>query len=306
MRNLTHKQFNENLIKDLSGIYPGARLTPVDMKKPKGLSYQGISFVPDLSMAGPVINTDQFYKEYRRTRDYEGCLETVRTFIEESLHLIPGISAKTLLDYDAMKENLVLQMLSIEGNEELLETLPHRIIGDMALCCRFLFDKNKHCVHSMLVNRDVLKELSVDEETLFADALHYAPINKPFTLTTLEEMVRILEPAMPQAESVPIYVASVEDSFFGASVLAYPDFLEYAADVIGGSYYVIPSSVHEVLLISEAEAFEAEELHEMLCNINDNVVEEEDILSYSLYLYDEDTKTLEPIIYPEPFAGRLG
>ncbi|MBQ6223438.1 MAG: hypothetical protein IJJ44_12570, partial [Solobacterium sp.] len=78
---------------------------------------------------------------------------------------------------------------------------------------------------------------------------------------------------------------------YGASALFYDGVMNRVADRIGGSYYVLPSSVHEVICVP-AYRMEWTDLQSMVRNINDTVVSDEDVLSDNVYYYDADTGAL--------------
>lgn len=74
---------------------------------------------------------------------------------------------------------------------------------------------------------------------------------------------------------------------FGAIALFYPGVMEAVADLIGGSYYVIPSSRHE-MLAAPAEGYDPENIRNMLREINRTEVDEKDRLTDEIYFYDAE------------------
>lgn len=95
---------------------------------------------------------------------------------------------------------------------------------------------------------------------------------------------------MPES---PMWVATVEGGMNGASVTQLPDFLQEAAERLGGDYFVLPSSVHEVLFIRDDGSFEREALETMVKGVNATEVSEADFLSDSVYHYDSDDHIFE-------------
>ena len=72
---------------------------------------------------------------------------------------------------------------------------------------------------------------------------------------------------------------------YGASILLFEDELAAVAEKMHGDFYILPSSVHEVLAVPE-DLMKDQELKEMVKNINDSEVAEEEILSYTIYKYN--------------------
>ena len=72
--------------------------------------------------------------------------------------------------------------------------------------------------------------------------------------------------------------------------MLYPEVLKDGLEVLGDSFYIIPSSIHEVLLLKVDQRNTPKELAEFIKATNDNVLDKDDILSYKLYFYDKESK----------------
>ena len=75
--------------------------------------------------------------------------------------------------------------------------------------------------------------------------------------------------------------------------MLYPNLFRKLSDVMDSSYYIIPSSIHELLLIPSADYTDREEIKAMFRKVNDNQVRPEERLSYSLYGYDNKNSRIE-------------
>jgi len=91
----------------------------------------------------------------------------------------------------------------------------------------------------------------------------------------------------------PIWVATVEGGQNGACILQYPDFLDQAAETLGGDFYVLPSSIHEVLCIADDGSMELSHLEEMVRSINEAEVAPADRLSDNVFHYDSEEHIFE-------------
>ena len=83
-----------------------------------------------------------------------------------------------------------------------------------------------------------------------------------------------------------MYIATNEDRMNGASVLAYPDFMETAVECLNGSFYILPSSIHEVILLPEKSGFDVQELQMLVRHVNATEVAPKERLSDHVYHYD--------------------
>ena len=89
-----------------------------------------------------------------------------------------------------------------------------------------------------------------------------------------------------------MYVLSNTIRNFGAAAIMYDRRLEHIGEYLREDYYVLPSSVHEVIIIPKSKAPGKRELIEMVSDINATQVEEEDVLSDNAYYYDRRLKKL--------------
>lgn len=114
-----------------------------------------------------------------------------------------------------------------------------------------------------------------------------------FRLTKKIEDPRILE-SYPNRPFLDMQIASNCNRGYGANVILYPGFLKQQAEKLGGDLVVIPSSVHEMLLIPEGQGeMDASELNRMVQFVNATEVPEEDVLGTQAYIYRADTDKLE-------------
>ena len=200
-------------------------------------------------------------------------------------------------DYEKVKDHTYLRL--IPGNSPVLTETPHRMIEDMALVVNihlenFSDENGRSCV---VVTKPLMDMYGINEAQLFADAEKNSLAEEPLVFTPLCDMIRSLiesnEVPSPEEAGIVTYIATNKSGFHGASVLAYPDFAEKAAETIGGSFYMLPSSVHEFILIKDDGKPNAKDLNKMVKNVNETVLEPRDLLSNQCYHYDAKKKVLE-------------
>ena len=146
---------------------------------------------------------------------------------------------------------------------------------------------------------------------VFADAEKNSLANEPIVFKPLVDMIKdlISNDEVPNPEDVGIvtYIATNQSGFQGAAVAGYPDFAEKAAEAIGGSFYMLPSSVHEFILIKDDGTPKARDLNKMIKNVNETVLEPRDVLSAQCYHYDAKAKVLETgLSYAQRTQSRKG
>ena len=92
-----------------------------------------------------------------------------------------------------------------------------------------------------------------------------------------------------------MYVLTNSTGSLGAAALFYPDVKEKAAELMGSDYYILPSSVHEVILVPDNPSIDAKDLCKMVKEANRTVVEEKDILSDNVYHYSREDRRLDKV-----------
>lgn len=156
----------------------------------------------------------------------------------------PNFNIEEFSNYDVMKEKLAIQVVSTERNAEMLENIPHKEVEDMSLVCRFIVGDTDFGMGSILVNNDMLQNYGITTEQLFADAAKYAPELRPSEIMSIADVLAQMmgidvselndQMGVPGNPDIPMYVASTHDKSNGAGIIAYPGFMEMAAEKIGG------------------------------------------------------------------------
>ena len=205
------------------------------------------------------------------------------------------VEAQLLHDYGDAKENMYCYAIDAGRNAERLMDVPHELHGGFALVARLGNPWAEDGVlkeMSVLVDNQLMNSWGVDRETLLKDAMENSMDKLPATLTplggVLEQMTGIPSPDM----DVPLYVLTNQASFHGAGTLFYPGQMEKIAEEMG-SFYVLPSSMHEILLLPDAARSSvfrnAGDLDTMVQEINNAEVAPNEILGDHSYHYDRES-----------------
>ena len=206
----------------------------------------------------------------------------------------PGFDVNSITDYDQMKEKLSMEVVSAERNAELLAHVPHEEMEDMAVVYRLVVDKNPERNGTVLVTDALMEQFGVTHEQLKNDAMQNAPEIRPSEIKGMSEVLHEMMPdAVDVEENEEMFVATVPDKIHGAGVIAYPNFMEDAAKKLGGDFFVLPSSIHEVLLVKDNGEMSAKELGDLVKNVNSSEVAPEERLTDHVYHYDSKEHIFE-------------
>ena len=265
-------------------------------------SYEAITVTPEGSNIGVNIGIDKFYGAVEDGRPYDEVVDKAVEVINNGINQRPEFDINTLSDYSQMKEKLEMEVVSAEANKEMLETVPHQNMEDMAVVYRFVLSSDDDGRASILVTNQLLESMGVTPEQLHADAMENAPQIKPVEIKGMSEVMAEmmgveqaemmgLFPVAPEDEK--IYVATVPDKVHGAGVLAYQNFMDQAAERAGGDFFILPSSIHEVLIVPDNGEMGLKDLEAMVKEVNATQVAPAEKLTDSVYHYDSKDKIFE-------------
>jgi hypothetical protein len=162
-------------------------------------------------------------------------------------------------------------------------------MSDFAVICRLELDDGNA---STIVTDSLMDSFGLTKEQLFSDARENAPRLHPPILKSLMAMLFQSDEDF-HGEDSPLHVATTDIGTQGACVIAYPGFLKQAAESLGGNFYVIPSSIHEVLFLRDDNGQRAEELDAMVKGVNEQEVQPGERLSDVSYHYDSESGIFE-------------
>jgi len=226
--------------------------------------------------------------------------------MQETLHQYKSGGLDERIDewseYESIKSQLQIRLISKENFQKAYQMSVYQCVGDMIQIV---------CINAgdcfVIINHSQLELYGIDEKTIMEDAFTASMKNHPATFTNMSDIVYgyIDDPKDDDslsemlhhmfAERSPLWVVSNEERRFGAAVILYPGQLERIAEELDDSYYILPSSVHELIVIRKrdlAEDVREEKLLQMVQEINRTEVDECDRLSDSLYFYQRESKTL--------------
>lgn len=250
-----------------------------------GKSYEAMIVRKPGQAAVAAMNITQFYKEYMEMPIKGWILDKIVDSIMESETV--AFNNTDITEYEAVKDRLFIRLSNAEYNKDLLNTVPHRVVEDLAVTYHFKVDgPNSDGLYSGMITNSLLEQYGVSAEQLHEDALANSPRLFPPTLKTMREVLMGCGVLPDEPSGTKMYVLSNPEIMNGAATLMYENAMEEAAKVLDGDYVVLPSSVHEVILLSDNGSLDYCELEQMVIQVNNSIVKQEDKLSDHVYKYD--------------------
>ncbi len=178
-------------------------------------------------------------------------------------------------------DKVLYHLLNYENNRELLQKIPHIPYLDLAI----IFSRQEEGSR----NRRIITG-EEDPGELEKQAALYTPRSCPVYFHTLDEVIREIEAQMGvrlrrESSRLPMYLLTNVQKYLGASVILYPGLLKRLGEQLKDNFFILPSSIHECILVPESAGCEREALRKMVCEVNDTQVPRQEILSYQVYYY---------------------
>ena len=255
----------------------------------------GILLTDESTNIHPTIYLEEFYQQYLDGRDIFDIAHNI-TNIYSEIRFEETWDTEQILNFEYAKDKIVFKLIHYEKNQRLLEDIPHLKYLDLAIVFYLLLDRTEKGTASVLITNDMLKHW---EQSLLK--IHcYATTNTPRLLTAelmpmndvILELLGDNDVEYEPDEENDMYILSNEQRHFGAACILYASVLEDIGKILDDDYYILPSSIHEVIILSAKYTSSQKDLDEMISEINNTQVSEEEILADHAYYYSRVLKRL--------------
>lgn len=189
------------------------------------------------------------------------------------------------------ENHLMCAIVGYENNKEMLKNLPYERIEDLAVYVRWDYGNA-----SAVLTNEGLSRLQMTKEEVLAVGKRNMVSQAAFQ--SMEEIMRGVYRAdgmeewrpkdrMAMDPPSPFYILTTRDQYFGAALMASPETLKGVHEKLGEDFYILPSSVHEVLILKKSDfPGPPEELKETVATINREQIEPVDRLTDTVYQFD--------------------
>lgn len=294
---MTMEMFTDMMKEALSSRLRGCTLEAQETNKNNGVVLHGIRITEPERNIAPVIYLDDAYKEYRNGRNFNEIVEAAAENFRKN-RPVSGFDATFITDYQRVKERICFKVVNTALNRELLSGVPHVPFFDLSAVFYILLDSIPGQNASIMVNNSYMALWGVDTDELFETAKSNTQRLLGGKIMPMWDIIKDIlesrgEGRPPRPESCSMYVATNREKINGAAVFLYDSLLSGFADKIGKDFYIIPSSIHELLFLPGDVDMEPEEIRKMISEVNSTCVDREEILSGNVYRYRRETGLVE-------------
>ncbi|MDE7477498.1 MAG: hypothetical protein K2M91_06055 [Lachnospiraceae bacterium] len=293
------------LVRDevLRCIGDGYQVKLKNVRKNNGVVLTGLVIVQDESLISPTVYLENYYEAYASGTATltDIVVNVVNTYNRNKVSQY--VNVRYLLNYENVKKRIVYKLINAEKNKGLLEDVPHKDFLDLSIVFQCLVSLEEIGEEALiLINNTHSGIWNVSVEELYQAAMENTHRLCPYEIKDITDVLcEIMVEENPEefscndfmaqfSESIPLYALSNKSRVNGAACMLYPNLIQDFADIAGSSLYIIPSSIHELLLLPSKYAERSNEIKDMIKMVNDTQVKTEEVLSYSLYFYDREKR----------------
>lgn len=295
---MVSKEFAEEVAVLLRGKLNGVDIQVQDVVKNNGIRLTGLVFQERGSLPAPCIYLEDFYAAYQDGgMDMGAAADEILTVYDRECKA-PEFDVPAFLDYSRISSRLHGRLVNTEKNRGFLVHVPHREIFDLSLTyyVEVKGAGRMEGLGSIQVKDWHLKVWGVTEEEVYRQAMENLQADGRASVLNMADVLGgIPFPCAGQPEGAfSLYILTNRIKWNGAVQMLDKNALKEAAGMIGSDFYILPSSVHEVILVPAGEFCSSpESLAQMVREVNAAIVPKEDILSSRVYRYCTGSRQIQ-------------
>lgn len=278
-----------------------AEISLQTVRKNNGIMMTGISIFRKERNISPTIYLESYYERYLAGESVKEIAEEILACDREHS---PEISFDTdfFMDYELAKERIAYRLVNREKNRKLLEEIPFIPYLDLAITFFCKVEHDELGCGIIQIRNEHARLWGVEKEQLFRDAEKNMRTLYPELVCTMQELLQSVEnepeiaetmaEEVERSQELSVYVVTNSYKSYGAAVMLYEGVLDDLTQRMKSSIAILPSSVHELIVLPVKSVAEASELRGMVHEINRTQVEPEEVLTDSVYYYGKHTRTL--------------
>lgn len=286
-------EFNEFAGEIVGGIreylpesYCDAHITLNKVVKNNDLRLTGLAIRTAGSNICPTIYLEQFYKEYQTGKNIDDILSKIAA-IRVKHEVKQPFDTDFIADFEQVRTKIIPRLIGAKWNKHILFQRPYTMIDDLAVIYHIdMGERDFDCRATIPVTNDIIRAWNVELETVHEQAVSNMIQYMPSSLMSMGQAIGEMTGASFEEEAM--YVLSNQGKMFGATALLDHTMMKSIVERFG-EIYILPSSLHEVLIIKATADFEISQLEDMIRGVNADVVAQEDRLSDHVYGYDAET-----------------
>lgn len=292
---MNFQEFVEKIAEEFSYKISGmVHIVPVI--KNNGVTLTGLTVTSEDTNISPTIYLDGYYEEYKQGKELCQVVEQVQEIYVANV-VQEYVDISCFVEKEKMLKRLSLKLVNYETNKKLLAEIPHRRFLDMAVVYYYFLENEEHGVGTILIHNHHMRFWDMTEEEMFeyayANYLNLHPAHVENMRELVISLLQVNEISVEDSRAaMEMLVVTNEDKLYGATMMLFPQVLKPIAEILGEDLYILPSSIHEILVLPKSGHM-ADELREMVAEVNYSEVTIEERLSDNVYCFSAKNGNVE-------------
>lgn len=317
---LTNQEvFNKEVVTALETFYgEGYHIQINQVIKNNDTILFGLTILEENSIISPSIYLNEYFADYQNGRTLNSIInEIMKIYEKNKLPQIPT-NVSDIIEFQKVKNKIVIKLINREGNSAFLKDTPFIPFCDLAIIFNIIVSTNEDGTATITVKNNILHDYwKMDADSLLELAIENSKQLIPAKIQSMEEVLRemlgrdfvtqlgidtdmysdieldaLFQEISGGNQGTAMYVASNVSRVNGASVMLYDDLLYYFSKKLEKNLFIIPSSIHELIVVPDTGYMKTNDIRSMVMDVNATQVAPDEVLSDNVYYYDRNTDTI--------------
>lgn len=275
-----------------------------EVVKNNGLKLTAVEIREGSTNITPVIYLDSFYDAYMQDKDdVDGIFNTIRLIYEQNRRT-EAVNVDWVENWDETKNKVFYQLINAESNAEFLKGVPHVKFFDLAYIFKIAIAKTESGTATVTVNNKIAKSWGKGAAEIMQEAeKNQLKLTGAIKVSGLNDELLKLAEETHDADMADLIsrvnnplqmlVATNSSNQYGAYVDFKKDILKGFSKKTKTDIAILPSSIHECLLMPLTKEIDKDFLKGMPKMVNATALEPRDVLSDNVYIYNAVTDEIE-------------
>lgn len=293
---MNYQEFKQHIVSSLqTELGSDVKVTIQDIVKNNNTHLDGLTILSPRHNLSPTIYLDYYFQQYEKGRSLSDIKQDILSTYRKNC---PSghIDISFFTDYDKVKTQIIFKLVNYNRNKNLLKDVPHYRFLDLAIVFNCLLESGPTGNATILIHNRHLDFWNITKDDLYALAFDNTPRLLKYDLRDMTDILKellcdddTLSIPADAGMACPMYVLTNQYKLNGSVCILYQNVLRDFANRLSCDFYILPSSIHEVLLIPAANQISYQELSDMVQDVNSSQLSREEILSDHVYYYSRET-----------------
>lgn len=315
---MNYQMFEEQVLNGVKERMPSCEIMKQTFLKNNGIERSAIVMIAgqEKMELNPACYLDDFWNRYTSGKSFEEVLDEICDYLKQA-RIGSRFPMQDFLSFAKMKGCIAYRLINTKANEALLETIPHVSFLDLSIVFYCVLDLFSDGNATTTITNEVMQLWKTTTEELMTIAAKNTPRILPCRVKDMDEVIReifvqemmakygdtnrlredeesvdldaladeMMEEFEKQQNRLRMYVMTNSSRMNGASCILYQGFLNRLSKKLECDFIILPSSIHEVILLPERNGCVPEEYNDLVAEINQKAVEPGEVLSDHIYFY---------------------